>query len=292
MARRDLTTGSIPQHFRALALPTAVGMVLTTLYKGVEVYYAGMLGTEAQAGLAISFIVFFILFIAIGVGLSSAMGALVGHALGQRSGQEGLIAAQGITFGLGASVFAMAIGWLAAPWLIALVSEPGAYRDAANQYLRVLMFGAPAFVLAYAANGILTAQGDTKSMQYANMAAFFANLVLNPLFIFGLGPIKGIGFDGIALSTVVSQAGVMAYVLWRALRSEAMAGPRRFAPKALQEELDHEAGHHHDHHGKTGGHGLSGNLAHHRRLGREAAWACHCLRAQGAPQHVGHHPGL
>ena len=160
------------------------------------------------------------------------MGALVGHALGKRSGQEGLIAAQGITFGLGASVFAMAVGWLAAPWLIALVSEPGAYRDAANQYLRVLMFGAPAFVLAYAANGILTAQGDTKSMQYANIAAFFANLVLNPLFIFGLGPIKGIGFDGIALSTVVSQAGVMAYVLWRALRSEAMAGPRRFAPEA------------------------------------------------------------
>jgi putative MATE family efflux protein len=160
------------------------------------------------------------------------MGALVGNALGQRSGQAGLIAAQGITFGLVASVLAMAIGWFAAPWLIALVSEPGVYRDAANQYLRVLMLGAPAFVLAYGANGILTAQGDTRSMQYANVAAFFANLVLNPLFIFGLGPIPGIGFDGIALSTVVSQTGVMAYVLWRSLRSEAMAGPRRFTPDA------------------------------------------------------------
>lgn len=232
MARRDLTTGSIAQHFLALALPTAIGMVFTTLYNVVDVYYAGMLGTEAQAGLAISFTVFFVLFVAIGVGLSSAMGALVGHALGQRSGQEGLIAAQGITFGLGASVLTMGVGWFAAPWLIALVSEPGAYREAANQYLRVLMLGAPAFVIAYAANGILTAQGDTRSMQYANIAAFFANLVLNPLFIFGLGPLKGIGFDGIALSTVVSQTGVMVYVLWRALRSEAMAGPRRFAPEA------------------------------------------------------------
>jgi putative MATE family efflux protein len=232
MARRDLTTGSIPQHFRALAVPTAVGMVFTTLYNVVDVYYAGMLGTESQAGLAISFTVFFVLFVAVGVGLSSAMGALVGNALGQRSGQEGLIAAQGITFGLVASVVAMVIGWFTAPWLIALVSEPGVYREAANQYLRVLMLGAPAFVLAYGANGILTAQGDTRSMQYANVAAFFANLVLNPLFIFGLGPIPGIGFDGIALSTVVSQTGVMAYVLWRSLRSEAMAGPRRFTPDA------------------------------------------------------------
>jgi putative MATE family efflux protein len=231
MARRDLTIGSIPHHFRALAVPAAAGMVFTTLYNVVDVYYAGMLGTEAQAGLAISFTVFFILFVAIGVGLSSAMGALVGHALGKRSGQEGLIAAQGITFGLGASALGMAIGWFAAPWLIALVSEPGAYRDAANQYLRVLMFGAPAFVIAYGANGILTAQGDTKSMLYANIAAFFANLVLNPLFMFGLGPLEGIGFDGIALSTVVSQTGVMSYVLWRALRSEAMAHHRRFAPE-------------------------------------------------------------
>ena len=230
MARRDLTTGSIPDHFRALALPAAVGMVFTTLYNVVDVYYAGMLGTEAQAGLVISFTVFFILFVAIGVGLSSAMGALVGHALGKRSGQEGLIAAQGITFGLVASALGMTIGWFAAPWLIALVSEPGAYRDAANQYLRVLMLGAPAFVIAYGANGILTAQGDTKSMQYANIAAFFANLALNPLFIYGWGPIQGIGFDGIALSTVVSQSGVMSYVLWRALRSEAMTH-RRFSPE-------------------------------------------------------------
>lgn len=231
MARHDLTTGSIPRHFRALAVPAAIGMVFTTLYNVVDVYYAGLLGTEAQAGLAISFTVFFVLFVAAGIGLSSAMGALVGNALGKRSGQEGLIAAQGITFGVAASALGMALGWFAAPWLIALVSEPGAYRDAANQYLRVLMFGAPAFVIAYGANGILTAQGDTRSMQYANIAAFFANLVLNPLFIFGIGPVPGIGFDGIALSTVVSQTGVMAFIVWRALRSDAMAGALRFRPE-------------------------------------------------------------
>jgi Na+-driven multidrug efflux pump len=104
------------------------------------------------------------------------------------------------------------------------------------------MLGAPAFVMAYVANGILTAQGDTKSMQYANMAAFFANLALNPLFIFGIGPLKGIGFDGIALSTVVSQTGVMAYVLWRAFRSEAMAGPRRFVPEmAMMSQIGGQA---------------------------------------------------
>ncbi|WP_102107009.1 MATE family efflux transporter [Oceaniglobus roseus] len=229
MARRKLSTGSIPGHFRALAIPAAIGMVFTTLYNVVDVYYAGKLSTDAQAGLALSFQVFF-LFIALGFGLSTAMGALVGNALGEESGEEGEIAAQGLAFAALVSALGILVAWFAAPLLIRLISEPGAYRDAAVQYLRLLIFAIPAFLVSYGANGILAAQGDTKSMQYANVAAFFANLALNPLFIFGLGPWEGIGFNGIALSTLLSQSGVMAFILWRVFRSDAMQGPRTFRP--------------------------------------------------------------
>lgn len=230
MARSDLTAGSIPGHFRAMAIPTAIGMVFTTLYNVVDVYYAGMLSTDAQAGLAISFQVFFVL-IAIGFGLSTAMSALVGNALGEKSTDSAVIACQGLSFALIVAGAAVVVGLAWSPALIALVSEPGGYRDDANRYLTVLIFAAPAFLIAFAANGILTAQGDTKSMQYANIAAFFANLALNPLFIFGLGPWEGIGFNGIALSTLVSQTGVMVFILWRVFGSEVMHGARRFVPE-------------------------------------------------------------
>lgn len=230
MARRDLTTGSIPGHFRALAIPTAIGMVFTTLYNVVDVYYAGMISTAAQAGLAISFQVFMML-IAIGFGLSTAMGALVGNALGERSETESVIASQGLCFALIAAVAAVMLGCAFSPWLISLISEPGAYRDAANRYLGLLLFAAPAFLIAFAANGILTAQGDTRSMLYANIGAFCANVVLNPIFIFGIGPWGGIGFNGIALSTLISQGGVMVFILWRVFRSDAMAGPRQYLPR-------------------------------------------------------------
>ncbi len=225
----DLTKGPIPGHFRRLAVPTAVGMVFTTLYNVVDVYYAGLISTDAQAGLAISFQVFFVL-IALGFGLSSAMSALVGNALGENSGEETSIACQGITFGIIVSILGIVVGYLSYPALIAIVSEPGGYRDAANNYLALLLLAAPSFLLAFGANGILTAQGDTKSMQYANMAAFVANVVLNPLFIFGFGPVPAMGFNGIALSTIVAQTGVMIFILWRVFGSEAMAGVRRFLP--------------------------------------------------------------
>ena len=225
----DLTVGPIPLHFRNLAIPTAIGMVFTTLYNVVDVYYAGLLNTDAQAGLAIAFQVFFVL-VALGFGLSTAMSALVGNALGEKSGDATLISCQGLTFGLLVSLISTILGYIAYPSLISIVSEPGAYRDAANSYLSLLLLATPAFLLAFGANGILTAQGDTKSMQYANIAAFFANIVLNPLFIFGFGPFDGIGFNGIALSTLVSQAGVMLFILWRVFKSDVMNGRQQFLP--------------------------------------------------------------
>ena len=56
----DLTTGSLAKHFMRLAVPAAIGMVFSTLYNVVDVFFAGMIGTDAQAGLAISFQAFFI----------------------------------------------------------------------------------------------------------------------------------------------------------------------------------------------------------------------------------------
>jgi putative MATE family efflux protein len=223
---RDLTRGSIPGHFRALAVPMAIGMVFTTLYNVVDTYYAGMLSTDAQAGLAISFPVFFIL-ISIGFGLSSALSALVGKALGEkRGGQAKRIACQGITYASIASGVVMLFGFWVAPQLLKIVSVAGAYRDAGDAYLQVMLFAAPGFLVAFGANGILGAQGDMKSMQRAQIVAFFANLVLNPLFIFGIpGLVSGIGFNGIALSTVASQTGVMVYILYRVFGSEVMANP-------------------------------------------------------------------
>ena len=80
-AQVDLTTGPMSQHFKTLAIPAALGMVFNTLYNMVDIYWAGRLETEAQAGLAIGFMVFFI-YIAFGFGLGSAVSALIGGALG------------------------------------------------------------------------------------------------------------------------------------------------------------------------------------------------------------------
>jgi len=233
MIEHDLTTGPLSGHFRRLAVPAAIGMLFSTLYNVVDTYYAGFFGTQAQAGLAVGFQAFFIL-VAIGFGLSSAMSALVGNAKGRKDDAEARhLAAQGIGLSVFATLLMAVIAVLSGPTLIALVSEPGGYRDAGLGYFNWLIFALPGFIIGPSANGILQARGDTVSMQRALVVAFFVNVALNPLLMFGIpGVIGGMGFNGIALATILSQTGVALFILSRVFGRALMQDlkPSEFIP--------------------------------------------------------------
>jgi putative MATE family efflux protein len=235
MRDQDLTEGPISGHFRTLAVPAAMGMLFSTLYNVVDVYFAGQLSTDAQAGLAIGFQAFFIM-MAVGFGTGSAMSALVGNARGRKDDTLARqTAMQGLSFAITATILLTVLGAVGGPYMIALVSEPGGYRDAANGYFYWLLAALPGFLIAYAGNGILQAHGDSVTLQRAMMVAFVANIGLNPLFIYGIpGLVPGLGFNGIALATVVSQTGVLLFVLravlgLRVIRGAVMA---ELAPQA------------------------------------------------------------
>ncbi|HKK97840.1 MAG TPA: MATE family efflux transporter [Marivita sp.] len=224
----DLTTGPMLTHFKALAIPAALGMLFSTLYNVVDVFYAGRLSTEAQAGLAIGFQAFFIM-MSIGFGLGSGLSALVSNAKGEKNARAARgLAAQGLSFGVLATMILMVGGFFGGPYLINLVSEPGGYRDAALDYFRFLILALPGFLLAYGGNGILQAHGDSKSMQRALMVAFFANVGLNPLFMYGIPGIwDGLGLNGIAVATIVSQTGVMIYLMYQIFSLKTMERVKR-----------------------------------------------------------------
>ncbi|WP_421783792.1 MATE family efflux transporter [Kiloniella litopenaei] len=235
---RDLVHGSLPEHFKALAIPAGIGMLFNTLYNVVDTFFAGMISTDAQAGLSVSFTVFFIL-IAFGIGLGQGISALVGTAIGaNRNKGTGAdtdtasdaekqppkdISAQGLSFATLFSFLLCVAGYYAIPHLLDLLGVYNGYRTLAHDYLILILFAAPAFMIAFAANGILSAQGDTVTNRNALIGGFLANCLLNPLFIFGAFGISGLGFDGLAISTVIIEWFVAFYLLFHALKSRAMA---------------------------------------------------------------------
>ncbi len=224
MAERNLTEGALAGHLRQMAVPAALGMVFTTLYNVVDTYYAGWISTGAQAGLSVSFSAFMMM-MAVGIGLNMGAGALIGGALGEKNPDK----ARAFSAGAIGAAALLALGLMLAGilWgdgLLRLMRVGDEVFSTASSYLGVMFFGLPAFMVGFTANGVLTAQGDTDTNKQAQMIACIVNIGLNPLLMFGALGLPGLGFHGIAVSTILIQFGVAIWLVTRALKTTAMRG--------------------------------------------------------------------
>ncbi len=210
----SLTNDPIPQLARRIAVPVSVGMFFQTMFNLLDTYFAGMLTTEALAALSLSFPLFFLL-ISLGSGLSQGTTALLANALGagDRAAARHIFA-QAIVLGVGVSAAAMMLGWIVAPGFFRSLGADGRYLALTLDYIRVILAGSVFFVLTMTLNSALAAQGATKFYRNFLIAGFVANCLLNPLFIWGVAGLPALGVSGLALATVIVQAGGCLY-LWR-----------------------------------------------------------------------------
>lgn len=222
---RDLTEGSVQEHLVALALPSALSLLFLTLYNVTDTFFAGMISTEAQAGLGVGSQVFFLV-TAVGVGFRIGLAAVVGDALGQEeNGEATRLATTGLALAGLFTLLAIPLSWAGLPALIEVITGDGDYRALGQGYVRWLSLAAPGFILAPTLAGVLAAQGDTATPAWAQAGATVANVALNPLLIFGIpGVWEGAGLDGIAFATISCQSGLLLWLGQQTLRSSVLRG--------------------------------------------------------------------
>jgi putative MATE family efflux protein len=221
MKYMDLTSGDLSTHIRRIAIPASIGFLFNTMFNVVDSFYAGQLGTDALAGLALSFPIFFLI-IALSGGVGNGTSTLTAIALGKRNDKEfhQLV--------LNATTLAVVIGLVfgfAAPYIVApLFQLIGASGDALRLgvvYTQTIFYGTVFFTLNFAFNGMLSSQGNTKPFRNYLVLGFFLNLFLDPLFIFGWFGLPALGTVGVALATIVVQAIGAVYMAYKVTTSDA-----------------------------------------------------------------------
>ncbi len=214
----DLVAEDIPFLVRKLAIPASMGFFFNTMYNVVDTYFAGRWSTEALAALSLTFPVFFSL-IAMGSGFSTGATALIGHALGNDDRPEAArVASQGLILGGLLMVFIMGVGYAVAPALYRVLGADGSYLQICLDYLHVILLGCGFILSFYMLNGVLNALGDTKAFRDYLMVATVVNILLDPWFMYGGFGMPRLGVKGIALATILAQAGgvvFMARRVWR-----------------------------------------------------------------------------
>jgi putative MATE family efflux protein len=211
-ARDDLVTAPVGVLVRRLAIPASVGFFFNTMYNVVDTFWAGRLSTDALAALSLSFPVFFVL-IAMGSGFSTGATALIGAALGRGDRREAsLTASQGLVLGVVLTALVMGVGYATVTPLFRLLGASDEYLRICLDYMHVILAGSALPLTFYMLNGALNAQGDTRSFRDYLMVASVANVALDPWFMYGGLGVPAMGIRGIALATVVAQAGGVVFL--------------------------------------------------------------------------------
>ena len=216
----DLGNEQIPKLVRQIAIPASVGMFFNTMYNVVDTFWAGQLSPEALAALSLSLIPFIGL-LAVGIGLGQGASALISNAMGaEDDDQASRLMAQALSLAFVVSAVVVALGLVVTPFLYRGMGASGEYLELSLDYMNWLIYGSGAFIFAFVINSGLNAQGDTKSYRNALICGFFANVILDPLFLFGWGPFPALGLEGIAISTVLIELGVVTYLSVKLLSSK------------------------------------------------------------------------
>jgi len=180
-------------------------MITLTLYNLVDTFWVSKLGYRAIAALTIT-LPYHVLIMAIGVGIGAGIGALTSRRFGERN-IEATNHAAGQIFSLAAFygvIFLIAAVFFSEPILTMIGATPD-IMDFATQYLVILGFGTPFMFFLLMGSSLLRGSGDAVRPMIFIIIAQVANIILDPLLIFGLGPFPEMGIRGAALGTVLGQ---------------------------------------------------------------------------------------
>ena len=200
--KKDVTSGSVLRTLFSFSLPYFLSCFLQTLYGMADLYIVGQYGAvESTTAVSIGSQIMHMVTVMI-VGLAMGTTVSIAHEAGAQNKKQMLVAiGNTATLFMGLSVVAAAVLTLCVRPIITLMSVPAEAVNSTASYLTICFIGIP-FITAYnIISSVFRGMGDSKSPMYFIAAACAANIVLDYIFIGGLG----MGAAGAALGTTLSQ---------------------------------------------------------------------------------------
>lgn len=205
------TEGPIIKSLFALAVPIVFANILQTAYQLTDTFWVGKLGAEAVAAVSLSFPIIFLM-ISLGGGLAIAGTILVAQYTGKKDKEQAnYVAAQTLLMMAIVSIVVSIVGYqISEPIMTLMGAEPEVLPGAVS-YLQVSFIGLVFMFAYFVFQSLMRGVGDVKTPLYIVLGTVLLNLILDPLFINGWGPIPAYGVTGAALATIGTQ-GIAAIV--------------------------------------------------------------------------------
>jgi putative MATE family efflux protein len=213
-SQQDFTEGSLRRAIVLLAIPMVLEMVMESLFAVVDTFWVAHLGANAMATVGLTESVLMLVYCG-AMGLSMSATAMVARRIGEKDSKGAAVAAvQAILVGLVASVLVAVGGSAIAPKLLEIMGASPDVVGIGRHYAAIMMGSTVAIVLLFLNNGIFRGAGDAAIAMRVLWLSNFINLLLDPCFIFGLGPFPEFGLAGAAVSTTIGRSIGVVYQIW------------------------------------------------------------------------------
>lgn len=208
------------------ALPFSIGLIAIFSFEAMDLYFIARLGEDPLA--AVSFVLPVIwLVYGIGIGLEAGVASCVSRAVGR--GEQGLarrLTTDSCVLGLMVATVILCSGQLLIEPVFRLLGAPQSLLPLIRDYMQVWFFVAPLDMVLWCALASMRARGNSLFESKILIYAALLNLILDPIFIFGLFGFPRLEVAGAALASLVATGIMLTYALWQlALKLRVLATP-------------------------------------------------------------------
>jgi MATE family, multidrug efflux pump len=202
----DLTQGSVSGTLVRLAGAMLIGMFAMAAFNLTDAFFLAKLGTNELAAMGFTLPVAMViggLAMGLGVGVSAVLANLIGQGR-LRDGR--VITTDALLLGVGVVFCLVILGLSTMRPLFTMLGATEETLPLVEQYMRIWYLGVVFVIIPIVGNNAIRATGDTLWPSVIMMVGFGLNAGLDPLLIFGWGPVPAMGMAGAAWATVLSRA--------------------------------------------------------------------------------------
>jgi len=202
---QDFTTGSIRKAVFMLSIPMILEMMMESIFALVDIIYVSRVSVNAVATVGLTESVLTLVY-AVAIGLSMAATAIVARRTGEKDPEGANQAAvQVIALGIFISLIISAIGIIFPKEILSLMGGTPELIEEGYGYTQVLLGGNMSVMLLFLINAVFRGAGDASIAMRVLILSNGLNIILDPIFIFGLGPLPAYGVEGAAIATTIGR---------------------------------------------------------------------------------------
>ena len=203
--RPRLTEGPVGRHLVDMTIPVLFGISTIMAQSLIDTWFIGQIGKEALAAFGFGFPIIMMV-VSVAIGLGAGTSSVVARALGRDNHDRARrLSTDSLILSFVLTLVIAVVGMLTIEPLFTALGAPDDMLPMIGEFMTIMYLGVPFIVVGMVGMASMRATGDTKLPGKLMVGGAVLNVVLDPILIFGFGPIPAFGLNGAALAALAAR---------------------------------------------------------------------------------------